>query len=412
MNDGSDSTTPIADLAAPEGSGELEALRRLMADRPGDRRVPLRLAHLLLLRGERASGRALLTPLERGLDAVAAAAARELARLDDAEGLREQAASRWERLLADDVDDPEAQSRVPGRTNPADAASGSAESRPIVTPTLFTPAGVSTGRYELLEELGRGATATVFLARDPALDRLVALKVLHPGFVAAAGGATRERFLAEARLAASLRHPGVIAIYDLDEATGALAMELVAGGTLRERLRRQAPAAAEVHAMAHGLLSTLAYLHARGVVHGDLTPRNLLLRPDGSVVITDFGAARLLRAGAEASASGPAGTPLYVAPEQLRGASSSAASDLFSVGAILWEMLAGRPMRTHADLLTSGPKAPPLPKPTRDAPESAAVAELTERLCRTEPRERPSDAATALQWLSDATAASQAERPA
>ena len=178
-----------------------------------------------------------------------------------------------------------------------------------------------------MREIGRGATATVYLARDEALESSVALKILHPQLAGTRRTEPLGRFLAGARLLAGLRHPGVVAVYDVDEPARALAMEWIAGGTLRARLAAHPDGlpAAEVAATARGLLSTLAFLHGQGIVHGDLKPSNLLLRAPGEVVLADFGGAVQLDREAKAARLGEAGgTPLYLAPEQFQGAPASA----------------------------------------------------------------------------------------
>ena len=148
-----------------------------------------------------------------------------------------------------------------------------------------------------------------------------------------------------------------MAVYDVDEPARALAMEWIAGGTLRTRLGASPDGlpADEVAAIARGLLSTLDFLHAQGIVHGDLKPSNLLLRAPGEVVLADFGGAVQLDREAKAARHGEAGgTPLYLAPEQFQGAPASGETDLYAAGAILWEAATGRALRSHADLLQRG----------------------------------------------------------
>jgi hypothetical protein len=297
---------------------------------------------VLITLGEGARARALLTPLETGVDddTVRREAIRRLAELDEAEGAVIAAAERWEKIIADDIDDPQARTHL--------ALLRPARSDIDVQPsqTLVSPAGIEALRFRLLRELGRGATATVYLARDEALALDVALKVLHPQLSGSGRSDSLRRFFADARLAAAMRHPGVVAIYDVDEAARAVAMEWIAGGTLRQRLREHPGGlpSAELRATARSLLAAVGHVHAAGIVHGDLKPSNLLL--------ADFGAAELT-GGARASSphAGAAGTPLYFAPEQFQGALSSPAADLYAVGAILWEAATGRPLRSHADLM-------------------------------------------------------------
>jgi serine/threonine-protein kinase len=349
----------LEDAERAERAGDLAAaavaLRGHLERHPDDRRSRLRFARLLAASGEQSAARSALAPLETldPEDPVAREATRRLAELDEAEGALLAAGTRWERLLADDIDDPQARTHL-ARLRPEASA-------PLPGPleTLASPEGIETSRYRLLREIGRGATAAVYLARDMTLDLDLALKVLHPQLAAAARGAARRRFFAEARLAAGIRHPGVAAIYDVDEEARALAMEYVPGGTLRERIRSH-PAglpSTELVAIARSLYAALDFVHARGVVHGDLKPSNLLLRRPGEVVLADFGAAELAGeaqrvSGAPSSVSaGPGGTPLYLAPEQFRGARASRETDLYATGTILWEALTGRALRTHADLV-------------------------------------------------------------
>jgi tRNA A-37 threonylcarbamoyl transferase component Bud32 len=353
----------VAEADRAEGAGDLVgaalALRTHLERHPQDGPTRLRFAQLLLSLGERAAARQVLAPLD-GARAEAGSPVglkveRALAEIDEAEGAIASAALRWERLLADDIDDAQARAHLARLRPTAAAAWLDGESRPDRAETLISPEGVETLRFRLLREIGRGATATVYLARDEALDLLIALKVLHPQLADARRSDSLRRFFAEARLAAAIRHPGAVAIYDVDEAAHALAMEWIPGGTLRSRLRENAGGlpTEELGATARGLLGTLATLHGRGIVHGDLKPSNLLLRAPGEVVIADFGAAELVGAARPGADAG--GTPLYLAPEQFRGAPSSPATDLYAAGAVLFEMSVGHPLRSHAGLLRGSP---------------------------------------------------------
>jgi tRNA A-37 threonylcarbamoyl transferase component Bud32 len=349
----------VADADRAERAGDpfaaAMALRRHLDRHPEDAGVRLRFARFLIGTGQQATARQALTslealphdhPLRSSMD-------RLMAELDEAEGLLPSAAARWERLLADDIDDPQARAHLarlrptaepPGITSLSEQADGA---------TLVSPEGVDALRYRLVREIGRGATATVYLARDEALDLHVALKVLHPQLAGARQSEALARFFKGARLAAGVRHPGVVAIYDVEETARALVMEWIPGGTLRARLRQHPDGlpAPEIAHTARRLLATLAFLHARGVVHGDLKPSNLLVRQPGDPVLADFGAAALIGAAGESGG----GTPLYLAPEQLRGAPRAAATDLYAAGAVLFEMASGRPLRSHADLLRGHP---------------------------------------------------------
>jgi len=363
----------LADAERAERAGDpmgaALALRRHLERQPADGAARLRFARVLIAAGEHGAARQALAPLEaqleqasrrKGAEALAGLPSerdveRALAELDEADGAVASAASRWERLLADDIDDAQARVRL-ARLRPASPSPPRQSDRAGTAETLVSPEGVATLRYRLVREIGRGATATVYLARDEALDLSVALKILHPQLAATRRAESLGRFLAGARLLAGLRHPGVVAVYDVDEPARALAMEWIAGGTLRARLATHPDGlpADELAATGRGLLATLAFLHGEGIVHGDLKPSNLLLRSPGEVVLADFGAAvQIDRDGAERLGEA-GGTPLYLAPEQFQGAPASAETDLYAAGAILWEAATGRALRSHADLLQRG----------------------------------------------------------
>jgi len=163
-------------------------------------------------------------------------------------------------------------------------------------------------------------------------------------------------------------------------------MEHLPGGSLRALLTGGLTSE-QTASIARTLLSALGYVHARGVVHGDITPRNILLRRTGETVLADFGNARLIegKSGGEA-----AGTPIYLAPEQFRGAPPSPAADVFSAGAVLWEALCGRPMRQHGDLAASRFGTTPVPREVRERlPEAGELVEVIETMTALEPERRP-----------------------
>jgi eukaryotic-like serine/threonine-protein kinase len=201
-----------------------------------------------------------------------------------------------------------------------------------------------SGRYHLEHELGRGGMATVYLARDLKHDRDVALKVLHSELAASLG---TERFQREIRLAARLQHPHILTVLDSGEAGGRLwfTMPYVEGENLRSRLNRERQLGLE-DAVRIGREAALAleYAHQHGVIHRDIKPENLLLTKDGSTLVADFGIARALAVGdPELTGTGIAiGTPAYMSPEQASGARDiDARTDIYSLGAVLYEMLAG-----------------------------------------------------------------------
>ncbi len=209
------------------------------------------------------------------------------------------------------------------------------------------------GRYAFERELGRGGMATVYLAQDLRHDRPVALKVLHPELAASLGD---DRFQREIKLAARLQHPHILTVYDSGESTGRFwfTMPYVEGESLRDRLRRERQLPLEdALRIAQQAAQALQYAHDHGVVHRDIKPENLLLTRDGNTLVADFGIARALSSGAAESRlteTGLAvGTPAYMSPEQAAGDRGvDARTDVYSLGAVLYEMLAGEPPYTGA----------------------------------------------------------------
>jgi eukaryotic-like serine/threonine-protein kinase len=202
------------------------------------------------------------------------------------------------------------------------------------------------GTYELVRTLGAGGMATVYLAHDLRHGRDVALKVLHPDLGSALGP---ERFQREIRLAARLQHPHILTVLDSGENAGRLwfTMPFVEGESLRDRLirERQLPVADAVR-IAMQAAQALQYAHQHGVIHRDIKPENLLLTEDGNTLVADFGIARSLTpTGSRLTETGlTLGTPAYMSPEQASGESDiGALSDIYSLGIVLYEMLAGEP---------------------------------------------------------------------
>jgi len=205
------------------------------------------------------------------------------------------------------------------------------------------------GRYEIERPLGHGAMAVVDLARDVELDRRVALKRLAENL--SRDEELRARFLREGRLAARLAHPNVVRIYDVgeDDERPFIAMEYVNGETLAELVGRRGPLPAdEVAELGIQICRALAAAHAAGLVHRDVKPQNLLLGANGVLKLGDFGIAFGLGGTRLTMAGTVLGTASYLAPEQARGEEVTAAADVYGVGAVLYELLTGRPPRTPA----------------------------------------------------------------
>jgi eukaryotic-like serine/threonine-protein kinase len=211
------------------------------------------------------------------------------------------------------------------------------------------------GRYKLVRPLGHGAMATVDLAHDVELDRPVALKRLAENL--ARDEDLRRRFLREARLAARLAHPNVVRVFDVGEDDGRpfMAMEYVEGETLADLVaRRDALPAPEVAKLGLQMCAALAAAHDAGLVHRDVKPQNLLLGAAGVLKLGDFGIA-VGHEGTRVTLVGTVlGTAGYLAPEQARGEDVTAAADIYAVGAVLYELLTGRPARTAASLADLG----------------------------------------------------------
>ncbi|HTD23784.1 MAG TPA: serine/threonine-protein kinase [Terriglobales bacterium] len=201
------------------------------------------------------------------------------------------------------------------------------------------------GRYEILAELGRGAMGTVYQARDPRIDRMVALKIISiSGASASEEVEYRRRFYREAQAAGKLAHPGIVTIYDVGEdpvtQTPFIVMEYIAGTTLESIAHEQRPPIAITLDLVKQVAEALHYAHSQGIIHRDIKPANIIVTNDWRAKITDFGVAKL--AVADFTVAGQVlGTPTFMAPEQLSGHPVDGRSDLFSLGIILYIMLGG-----------------------------------------------------------------------
>lgn len=207
----------------------------------------------------------------------------------------------------------------------------------------------SIGRYRIEALLGTGAMGEVYRAHDPAIDRLVAIKVVRPELVAGSGGEQLlERFRREARAAGRRFHPNIVAIWDFGDDNGLpfLVMELIEGQSLDQLIKSSGPLAqARCVAIITQVLSALGFAHASGIVHRDIKPSNVMVLPGDQVKVADFGIARL-EASEFTIVGDLLGTPAYMAPEQLSGGPIDHRTDLFAAGVILFEMLTGvKPFR-------------------------------------------------------------------
>jgi eukaryotic-like serine/threonine-protein kinase len=265
-------------------------------------------------------------------------------------------------------------------------------------------------RYTLEREIGAGGMATVYLARDARHRRSVAVKVVRPGL---GGREGLERFLREIELVARLQHPHILPVFDsgaVDDGTGSpvpyFVMPYVEGETLRQRLQREKRLPVETAVtLAAEVADALAYAHGQGVVHRDVKPENILLS-GGHAVVADFGVARALEQGTSAESvpestrltrAGIAiGTPLYMSPEQATGEAVDARADQYSLGCVLYEMLAGEPPftgPTHQSIIARSLSAP-RPRVSRVRPEvSPELEQVVVRTMALEPAGRYQDMA-------------------
>jgi serine/threonine-protein kinase len=256
--------------------------------------------------------------------------------------------------------------------------------------------GQTLGQYRIVEQLGRGGMATVYKAFQPSLSRQVAIKVLPEFF--AEDPSFHERFRQEGTAIATLRHPNILAVFDSGEADGVayIVTELVDGGTLADQLGKPLPADYCLGIL-RSVGSALDYAHARGLVHRDVKPSNILLARDGTPVLSDFGLARMMASPDQSTArrltvTGTAvGTPEYMAPEQASEGEAGPAADLYSLAVVLYEMLTGSVPYTAetplAVLLAHANKPLPLPR-ERNPKLSEAVQDVLLKGLAKEPADR------------------------
>ena len=286
-------------------------------------------------------------------------------------------------------------------------------------------AGDVLGRYELVEEIGEGGMATVYRARDRELRRDVALKILFPHL--ARRPEIVRRFQREARAAAGLQHDNILRIYDVggtdddviavDADPPFIVMELVRGNTLLGEIEQRGPALAEIVACIGALLAdALAVAHAAGIVHRDIKPANILVAPGGRLLLADFGVARLETEDSSLVTKTGAllGTPAYMSPEQASGEIATAKSDLYSLGATLYQLAtgvlpySGSPAKVLS-LIASGALVSPHRKRSSVGPD---LSRAIEGLMATEAEARPATAKIVAAELRALAAASGLAEPA
>jgi serine/threonine protein kinase len=252
---------------------------------------------------------------------------------------------------------------------------------------MNAPGDIVDGRFELIERLGSGGMGTVWRARDSVLHREVALKAVRPD--AAASDAVRERVLREARALARLSHPNVVTIHHIvdDDPHPWLVMELVDGVSLQERLDDGPLHPADAARVGRQVLAALRAADEAGVQHRDVKPANILLRADGAAVLTDFGIAALQGSTSLTATGELIGSPEYIAPERIRGNDDDPASDLWSLGLVLYVCVEGvSPLRRGTTLATlAAVLDEAVPPPVRSGPLSPVLQALLVR----DPAARP-----------------------
>lgn len=245
--------------------------------------------------------------------------------------------------------------------------------------------------YQIERELGRGGMAAVFLARDIALQRRVAIKVMLPDLVNVHG--VQDRFVIEARTAAHLDHPGIVAVYSVKQRAGLLyiVMKYIEGHTLEAVLRSQG----QIDPIATALIASrvaeaLHFAHGEGVIHRDVKPSNIMIDTRGRPVVTDFGIARVMTAQSITVAGSMLGTPTHMSPEQCRGQAATAASDQYALGVTIYEMLTGRAPFTGSlfELITAHREQTPPPLSEFVAGVEPALEQTVMRMLAKDPAQR------------------------
>ncbi len=233
--------------------------------------------------------------------------------------------------------------------------------------------GKTLGKYQVVEHLGHGGMAEVYKAQHERLDRMVALKVLHPFLAEDEGFITR--FEREARIVATLRHPNIVQVFDFDHSQELdlyyMVMEYIEGSTLKARLTEGPLPPDEATRIVAAIADALDYAHRRGMIHRDIKPANIMFTADGQPVLTDFGIARIISLSGLTASGAMVGTPAYMAPEVGLGQPSTPASDIYSLGVVLYQLITGRlPFESDSPMgLVMQHINDPVPPPSRFAPK-------------------------------------------
>jgi len=241
------------------------------------------------------------------------------------------------------------------------------------------------GKYQILGEIGQGGMAIVYKGRDDVLDKIVAIKVLRPELTE--GEQYLERFKREAKLAAGLEHPNIISVFDFGFEAGFyyFVMNYIRGVSVYELICRHGrlPAGDGIR-VSMDLLSALAYAHQRDLIHRDLKPENLMISDEGTTILTDFGIARPVFGSKLTRVSQRVGTPIYMSPEQVKGAALDTRSDLYSAGIAVFEMLTGKLPFQGSDDIDTGrlhvTRRPPRPSAINPAIGPAVEATILRSL--------------------------------
>jgi serine/threonine-protein kinase len=269
----------------------------------------------------------------------------------------------------------------------------SADATVMTTGTDVKP---TLGRYEVIKELGKGAMGTVFLGRDPKINRQVAIKTLRfddPDLTDEDKQALRDRFFREAESAGRLNHPHIVNIYDAgeDQDIHYIAMELLDGADLKPWCTKGSlHSMNEVVRLIADVADALEYAHSNNIVHRDIKPANLMILKNGAIKVTDFGIARITDQSKTATGT-VLGTPSYMSPEQLAGKKVDGRSDIFSLGVCLYELLTGEKPFTGdsvATLVTSIVNTPHRPIQQLDAKIPEALAHVVDRALQKDPEKR------------------------